>query len=153
MDIIFKKGNTKNTITCKRSESSSTWMEADRFMIAHDLTHFAVEKQLQIGKGFYGLVASGLDITDFEKKQKITPQQLPKESIKTELIVNLILTERHDGKKFESFDEAFNSLSKQFGISNEKFDADDLNKIHSQLNELLNHWAMLPVNESMIIKL
>lgn len=148
MEIFFKKGNTKNSITIKRPDGSSTWMEAEHFMIVHDMAHFIVEEKFQFKHGFYGLVESGIDITDFEKKQKITPHQLPKEAIKTELLVNLILTELSDRKRLDDFNSTFNSTAGQYGLSKEEFKADDLNAIHDQLNELLARWSSLSVNES-----
>lgn len=98
MEITFKKGNAKNSITCKREDGTSTWTEADAFMIAHDLTHYVVETVFSMKNGFYGLLDSGLDITDFEKKQKITPRDIPKEAITAETLVNLFLTEKNTAK-------------------------------------------------------
>ena len=152
MDNYFKKGNTKNSITIRRADGSSTWMEAEYFMIVHDMAHFVVEKKLQIKNGFYGLVAIGIDITDFEKKQKITPEHLPKEAIKTEVLVGLILTELNDRKRLEDFNATFNSTAAQYDLSKEEFNADDLNGIHDELNQLLGRWTTLSVNDSINMK-
>ena len=91
MEVIFKKGNTKNTITCKRPDGTATWMEADVFI--NDLAHYVVETELKASKGFYGLLSQGFDITNFEKKQKITPASIPAEGTQMEIIVGLLLTE------------------------------------------------------------
>jgi len=117
-------------------------------MIVHDMAHFVIEKKFQYKNGFYGLTASGLDITDFEKKQKITPQQLPKEAIKTELLVGLILTELNDRKRLDDFNSTFNSTAAQYDLPEELFRAQDLDEIHDQLNELLSRWSALEVNDS-----
>ena len=151
MKIEFRKGGDKNMLTCSRPDGTTTWMEATPFFVAHDLAHFVIEKQLQIVNGFYGLIASGFDITDFEKKREITPQQLPEDSIKAELLVNLILTERNDRKRLESFNATFNEVSERYGLPNMKFDASDLDKIHNQLDEMLKRWASLPINESITL--
>jgi hypothetical protein len=152
MDIIFKKGNDKNSITCKRDDGSSTWMEASAFMVAHDLAHIAVEGQLHLKAGFYGLLERGTDITDFEKKRKVTPQQLSPESIKAELLVNLILTERNDQKRLDNFNEVFNTSAARMSIPNENFSAEDLDLIQVKLTALLDQWKQLPVDDSLIIK-
>ncbi len=93
MEVIFKKGNTKNTITCKRPDGTATRMEADVFMVINDLAHYVVETELKVSKGFYGLLSQGFDITNFEKKQKITPASIPAEGTQMEIIVGLLLTE------------------------------------------------------------
>ncbi len=77
----------------------------------------------------------------------ITPQQLPKEAIKAELLVNLILTERNDKKELADFNEAFNFSARQLNLQEEKFDFQQIHKIRLQLNELLNRWKGLLVNE------
>lgn len=151
MTIIFKKGNSKNSITCKRADGTSTWMEASGFMVVHDLAHVAVEQHFQMNMGFYGLLESGLDITDFERKQKITPQQLPPESIKTELLVNLILTEKHDKKELDNFNDTFNMSAIKSGLRQEEFDDEDLRAVRKRVDELITRWQNLPVNESLII--
>jgi len=152
MEIIFKKGNDKNSITCKRSDGSNTWMEASAFMVAHDLTHYVIERTLELKSGFYGLLELGFDIADFEKKLKITPKQLPAEAIKTELLVNLILTERNDKTELDDFNSTFNSSAGQLGILKEEFDRNHLNRIRNHLNELLFRWGKLPVNETLVLK-
>jgi hypothetical protein len=43
----------------------------------HDLAHYVVERTLGLSEGFLGLVASGWDIADFEKKG--TARRLPLE--------------------------------------------------------------------------
>ncbi len=58
-----------NAFSCIRDDGTSIWMQANLFMIAHDLAHYAVEKTLPLKFGFYGLLESGLHITDFEKNR------------------------------------------------------------------------------------
>ncbi|MEQ8423404.1 MAG: hypothetical protein RIA63_01760, partial [Cyclobacteriaceae bacterium] len=96
MELQFKKGETKDILVCMRKNGTSTWTQIDRFMTLHDLAHYCVEEELKLKDGFYGLVANGIDISDFENKEKIRAKNLPQESIVAELIVGLILTERAD---------------------------------------------------------
>jgi hypothetical protein len=49
----------------------------------HDLAHYVVERTLGLCEGFLGLVASGWEIADFEKKG--TARRLPAEAILAEV--------------------------------------------------------------------
>jgi hypothetical protein len=49
----------------------------------HDLAHYVVERTLGLSEGFLGLVASGWEITDFEKKG--TARRLPAEAVLAEV--------------------------------------------------------------------
>jgi hypothetical protein len=49
----------------------------------HDLAHYVVERTLGLSEGFLGLVTSGWEITDFEKKG--TARRLPAEAILAEV--------------------------------------------------------------------
>lgn len=49
----------------------------------HDLAHYVVEQTLGLSEGFLGLVASGWEIADFEKKG--TARRLPDEAILAEV--------------------------------------------------------------------
>jgi hypothetical protein len=49
----------------------------------HDLAHYVVERTLGLCEGFLGLVASGWEIADFEKKG--TAQRLPAEGVLAEV--------------------------------------------------------------------
>ena len=94
-------------------------MEADAFMVMHDLTHYVVETQLQLENSFYGLLARGLDITDFEKKQKISPASIPAEGIRTEILVGLFLTERNDGRLLTDFNHLFLTTCQELQLPKE----------------------------------
>jgi hypothetical protein len=150
VEIIFKKGNTKNSITCKRADGSATWSEADAFMIIHDLTHYAVESGLGMKQGFYGLVAGGLDITDFEKKQKIRPDEIPAEGLRAELLVGLVLTERNDGKEMNDFNEQYQELLKKFHLSAENIPLASVRRLREETDRLINKWKDLPVSSSLV---
>lgn len=152
MEILFKKGKSKDVMACKRADGSSTWMQTDRFMTIHDLAHYCVECELGMDKGFYGLVASGVDVTDFENKEKIRARNLPEESVVAELIVNLILTERSDNRVIENFNETLRASASQRGLSRlPSIEDQKLDSIRKQLDDLLNRWTFLPIDQAMVL--
>lgn len=146
MEIVFKKGNTKNTITCRRDDGSATWTEGDAFMIRHDLTHLVVERTLGMRQGFYGLLKSGLDITDFERKQKITPRTIPREAIKAEMLVNLLLVEQHDQQRVDDFNKTFHEA---IGDGGESFDEKTIVSMREGLAGVLREWDNLPPGQTL----
>lgn len=98
MKIIFKKHNErKNSIHCVRDDGTETWMEADPFFVMHDLMHYAVETELGLKTGFYGLLESGIDITDFNKPREERNFVMTEEALASESLVNLLLIEYNQG--------------------------------------------------------
>src|SRR4051812_26680963 len=66
---LKKKRNGEPALTCERPNGSVPWQRQEgqvgRFLPLHDLTHFAVESVLRFDSAFFGLIASGWDISDF----------------------------------------------------------------------------------------
>lgn len=65
--VIKKKRDGAHTLTCVRDDGTVTGQRQDDngFFVQHDLTHYAVETTLRLNKAFFGLLASGWDISDF----------------------------------------------------------------------------------------
>jgi hypothetical protein len=84
------------TLTCVRSDGSITWQRqrgrTAAFFPRHDLTHYAVETVLGHRRGFYGLVASGWNLTDFGAPWPRGP--LPADMDPAELLVGFLDAER-----------------------------------------------------------
>jgi hypothetical protein len=152
MDIVFKKAATKNSITCTRIDGSSTWQEVQPFLILHDLTHYAVETSLGTQQGFYGLLQEGLDITDFEKKQKVTPRSLPAEAIRTEILVTLFLTELNDQQPLKDFNRTFAETSQSYGLEITPLMPDQLAIIRTRRDNLIKKWKNLPMGSTLALR-
>jgi hypothetical protein len=146
--IEFKKGTDQHMLICTRKDGSVTWMQADRFFIIHDLTHYVVEKTLNFRHGFYGLVAGGLNITDFEDKQKFKPREMPLEAIYAENLVLLLMTEFSGGEVIREFQKTFNEVCLQSGSPVMNIDPVTLDDLRSGISELTRHWESLPAKKS-----
>ncbi len=98
MKIQFKKRKNKLSIlSCLREDGSTTWAKIHADFEAHDLAHYAVETVLGFDKAFYGLLADGFNIEDFElpREQRpiaLIPSNLHAEALQTEHMVNLLMT-------------------------------------------------------------
>jgi hypothetical protein len=93
---LAKHADGGATLTCVRADGSTTWQRQRgaqaAFFPRHDLTHYAVETELRHRLGFYGLVASGWDLTDFGAPWP--KGRFPADMDPSELIVGLFDAER-----------------------------------------------------------
>ena len=88
MKVCLKKAKDgRPTVSFVRADGSSTSgrLGAGDFGPVHDLTHYAVETTLGLRQGFYGLLAAGWNIPDFEVKG--TGARLPDEAIVAECLI------------------------------------------------------------------
>jgi 2-polyprenyl-6-methoxyphenol hydroxylase-like FAD-dependent oxidoreductase len=100
--VRIKKGKDGRTaLSCIRADGTTTWQRQEggqaAFFPRHDLTHYAVETTLGISEGFFGLVASGWDFSDFGHPWPRGP--LPAQGNVTEEIVALFDLERASGEQ------------------------------------------------------
>ena len=93
---LAKHADGGATLTCVRADGSTTWQRQRgrqaAFFPRHDLTHYAVETVLGHRRGFYGLVASGWDVSDFGAPWPRGP--LPADMDPSELLVGFLDAER-----------------------------------------------------------
>jgi hypothetical protein len=93
---LAKHADGGATLTCVRSDGSTTWQRqrgrSAAFFPRHDLTHYAVETVLGHRRGFYGLIASGWNLTDFGAPWPRGP--LPADMDPSELLVGFLDAER-----------------------------------------------------------
>lgn len=64
MRIVFAKiSDETHSVTVTRADGSSERVEVDtRSYLRHDLSHFAIEAELPIRKGFWGCIAAGASL-------------------------------------------------------------------------------------------
>lgn len=112
LQILFAKAKdptAQDVLTCVRSDGSRTWSRLDAVFPIHDMTHYAVETELNAKDGFFGLLAQGWDITDFgipEKRAK-----MPLEALWIEHVVGIVWREyvTRQAGSYEEFCEAVNA--------------------------------------------
>jgi hypothetical protein len=144
--IRMKKGTDgSTTLSCARRDGTSTWQRQEggqaAFFPRHDLTHFAVESKLGHKQGFYGLVASGWDLSDFG-----TPWprgKLPPEGNLTEMIVGFFDQERASGVigSCDDLNELVAQFCREMGIATPAIlDDSDLWAVREKRGELFSKW-------------
>lgn len=147
---ITKNIGKPHMICYKRDDGSTTRMPADNFFVRHDLSHYAIEKIMGYTTAFMGMLNKGLDIKDFEDREKRKRMIVSREARNAEQMANLFLMEIAQG----DFDD-FNDILKQtFGATEHEHEApvlssSELGTIRKYLRELYESWDHLPAGETM----
>ena len=145
MIIRFKKSppNKPHALSCIRSDGSTTWTRL-RVPVQHDLIHYAVETTLGLRDSFYGLLARGVNITDFEKPKAERTFDLTDEAVHTEYIVGLFQMELSNGEPYEDFNAELRAMCEQ-----NKFPAppeigpEKIRRIRQAVTEILYQWQTI----------
>jgi len=142
---IKKNADGRTSLTCSRADGTTTWQTLDAgqaaFFPRHDLTHYAVETVLGNDKGFYGLVASGWELTDFGKPW---PRgRIPLAAILSETIVGLLDLERRSGDPVSAADincRLADVCAENGAGPPDQITEDDLARIRLERAELFAAW-------------
>jgi hypothetical protein len=151
---IKKDKDGRTSLSCTRADGTTTWQRQEggqaRFFPRHDLTHYAVETVLGHGRGFYGLVATGWDLSDFG-----TPWprgRLPKDANLSEIIVGFFDRERASGERLPASE--LNDQLADFAVENglpmpEAISEEDLANIRRRRAELFSRWDAVAPGEAL----
>jgi hypothetical protein len=157
--IHFKRGAPSSTLTVKRADGSSTWTKLYPGTEMHDLAHHAVEETLALDHAFYGILAQGYDIDEFEapkdeRHPDLQPKNLKPEAIQTEHLVNLLLTELQYGVPIDDFLVQFNSILQQSSLPPmDRLTTESLAIIRSRLSKLCTCWRATKTGEILELRL
>jgi hypothetical protein len=149
--IIFKKRTgSKNIISYQGPSLPDQWVEADYFLILHDLSHFAIETKLGYQSAFWGLIKSGIHPSVFENKEARDKILISNEAWYAECLANLFVIELTQGA-FEDFNEVLHQSLKQMNknIPELQLTANQINDIRDYYKQLVNQWKALEPDQSM----
>jgi hypothetical protein len=145
---ITKQQDGGSVLQCVRADGSSTWQKHSgrqaHFFPLHDLTHFAVETQLEFTRGFYGLIADGWDIDDTTGKGNRGP--VPAEAIAIEHIVSLLDQERGGVASWsaDEFNARLEAMCVAGGVATpRRIGAGALDRVRKFAGDLHGRWAAL----------
>lgn len=151
MRVRLKKGRDgQPTLACHRPDGTATWGKVNGFFPVHDLTHYAVETTLGFRAAFFGLVASGWTLEDFEAPG--AADRMPPEALVAEHIVGLLDQERAAGVGWSAaqFNDAL-TLTMQKGACPpfRRLTDGELTGIRALRGELTQRWAALSPGETL----
>ena len=155
MKLEFKKNrNKKHVIVYHRDNGTETWMYADDFFIAHDLSHYAIEKTLGYKTAFYGMINSGIELSDFLDKRKRDVMSFTNEAMNAESMANLFLMDKNQGRVAD-----FNRLQQDVlhttvpEVSPLQLTEVQIDSIRNRLVQLLSQWNQLKANQSLHLEI
>ncbi|RTL60952.1 MAG: hypothetical protein EKK37_02005 [Sphingobacteriales bacterium] len=153
MTISFsKRSNKQHTLSCARNDGSQTWMQVSDFFIVHDLAHYAVETVLGYQNAFYGMLNSGINITDFEEPKEERTVILTDEAIVTEHLVNLLVIEYRQGVINDFNTMLADSIQKEdTRYKSPQLTEEQLNSIRTSLKQYMAQWYQLPDGENLTL--
>jgi hypothetical protein len=149
--IIFRKRiGKKNIISYQRPTFPDQWVEADYFLILHDLSHYAIETKLAYQSAFWGLIKSGIHPSVFENKEARDKFLISNEAWYAECLANLFVIELTQGE-LEDFNESFQQSVKQMNkdIPELYLTANQINEIRDYYKQLVNEWKALEPDQTM----
>jgi hypothetical protein len=151
MEIKFtKKLSGDHVLSCKRNDGTETWRHVSNFFISHDICHYAAETIIPLNNAFFGMVAAGTDIENFDLPKEQRNFQLTEEAILAEHLVNLLTIEVTQGK-MENFLDVFSGIyeehvgTKLYLLITEN----KLEEIRNKCVDLLQQWNLLEETKTM----
>jgi hypothetical protein len=147
---LSKHTGKPHVIKYIRDDGTETWMQADDFFVRHDLSHFALETVLGYKTAFNGMINSGMDIKDFENREKRRAMKVTDEAGYAENMANLFLGEIVQGN-FEDF----NAVQQQTlahtnnGIPIVELADEKIQAVRKYFRQLLAEWELLPSGQTM----
>ena len=151
MKIQFTKNiSADHILFCKRENGSVSWKHISSFFIIHDLSHFAVETLMPLKNAFFGMVAAGTDISDFDLPKDQRKFELTEEALFAEQLVNMLTIEYSEGK-MDNFIEIFNSINEPGSNKELYIDGLMLDNIRNFISLLMQQWNLLPERETMTL--
>lgn len=151
MELLFTNtGNGEHVFTCIRKDGSVTWKKGSVFFMYHDLCHFAVETIIPLKHAFFGLVAAGADISEFDLPREQRTVAISEEAVFSEHLVNLFVTDHTQGiiENIPGIMEAI--YSEQGGSVNlALLTGQKIETIRNKINELVTQWKSVHEKKSL----
>jgi len=158
MKIRFKKGKKgTDVLECVREDGTVTWSHVRPGMMVHELLHYAVETELGFKNAFYGILAKGYGIEEFESDRSkrptaLMPKNLPKEAHWAEIIVGLFQTQLSDRQKIESFREMIEQACTMRGLAPpDALTEENYEKVWQTFQILYKKWKHLEWGEDLVV--
>jgi len=146
--LLTKKSDGTTVLKCIRADGSETWQKNDKhaaFFALHDLTHYAVETELGISQGFFGVVADGWEIN--ETGQRGVAARLPADALFVETVVGTLDTERASGARWTAaeFNDSLALKARTDGRPVPRpLTDEELGRVRKRRAELFEAWHALP---------
>ena len=153
MEIQFKKREgQKHSIRYIREGYPDHWIEADDFLVLHDLCHYAIETCLGYKNAFWGMISKGIDLEVFLDKQKRDQLIISNEAWYAEHLANLFLIEYSQGP-FEDLNQTLSETLQQTHpqLPAIRYTDEEIAGIRTRVQELISQWRGFPSGEMLML--
>ena len=151
MQIRLKKGRDgPDSLACVREDGTSTWKRLQRGIAFHDLVHYAVESELGIADGFFGLVESGWTMDELVAAEERA--SIPPSAMWVEFVVNQFFTEVSSAAAYdaEAFHEMILRSTAKAGVAApRKLGDEEIARVRGRIVEVVGRWRSLPAGETL----
>lgn len=134
-------------------EREDSWESAEletRSTLAHDLTHYAVERAGGLQDGFFGLLAAGCTLDQLAGRAKTMKTVLTGPSLEIERAVAILQTlVRRDEDPDELFARITDLLALQDARPPAWFTLELVRAVRERLRHLAGRWAATPFGETL----
>jgi len=154
---ISKEFEKPSVLTCSREDGTITYAKLHPNLEIHDIAHFVVETNLKFSNAFYGLLAQGYSISDFQlpkdkRPKELQPKNLAPEALITEHIVNILQTKYAQGKQETDYLSITATILKERKLSfPASFTAKKFEEMYYQLEDLMIQWEALSFNQKLVL--
>jgi hypothetical protein len=154
MVIQWKKGRDgPPNLTCLRSDGTRTWRKVHPFFAVHDLAHCNVESIFGFTQAFFGLIASGWSIEEFEHRG--AAGRLPDEALWAEHMVGLLDLERATGHLMSAAELSAALAAALEAEGRGPFrpvTERELARVHGLIADLQGQWQRVPLGQTLELR-
>lgn len=145
-------------MTCTRDDGTQTWTHLHPGIEDHDLAHFALESEMGWENAFFGLVAQGYQVGDFElprekRPSALIPANLSSEAKLAECIVGLMQVQRMNSGTPEEFLTTLGDIIEERNLHlPPRLNSEKMEQVWRKYLDLLQQWRVLSPGEAMYLE-
>ena len=148
---LTKRTGKPPLLHCVREDGSQT-LAVTAPGAVHDLGHYVVEAELGFRRAFFGLLAEGWSIEDFDVPGGVQALDLPPEAALVEFIVGLLQIEIVNGEVYADFDAELRravTSARRPGPEPPVIGEELAARMRARLAELVGRWRATPEGGSL----
>jgi hypothetical protein len=141
MRITITKKAARNKLTCTREDGTFVSADLGPGLPHHDLSHFVIERALELTNGFFGRIAQGCSIAQLSDKETI--KSGGKESLIAEVVTRALQSLSSGACTASQLEELVNSELAQWSVQGIRLDADTIEEMRTDFDGLVQRYEAL----------
>jgi hypothetical protein len=147
---LIKGGLGPDELCCVRRDGSKVRGTLQPNSVFHDIAHFVVEMQLLIPDGFWGMIAQGYALEDYDLPNELRPFQISDQGYRAEFLATLVQSATSTGQLSETYVEFLKRATLSANLPFPELPpAEILQQMIVDTQKLWKQWADLPAGSSL----